>query len=177
MIPQTKTNTLMEHSAISEPTTVLNQLDSLGQKDLAIQTMKKAPQKITEEFVKTSVIKFLTNKGWSKNLQYGSLKTHGVDIKVTNAKYSRPFFIETKGASGTKSSFENAFIHSLGQIATRMQSPKARYYYGLALPKMSADIAMRRVSYQFAIGMCLHVFSVADDSEVIWFKPKDFKKM
>jgi hypothetical protein len=138
--------------------------------------MKKAPRKITEEFVKTSVIKFLTNEGWSKNLQFGSLKTHGVDIKVTNSKYSRPFFIETKGASGKKSSFENAFIHSLGQIATRMMSPKARYYYGLALPKLSAEIALRRVPYQFAIGMCLHVFSVEDDGKVTWFKPEDFKR-
>ena len=166
----------MEHSAISEPTTALNQLDSLGQKDLAIQTMKKT-RKITEEFVKIKVIEFLTNGGWSKNLKFGSLKKHGVDVKVTNSKYSRPFFIETKGASGGRSGFENAFVHSLGQIASRMKSPKARYYYGLALPKLSADIALRRISYEFAIGMCLHIFSVADDGKVTWYKPANIKKL
>jgi hypothetical protein len=138
--------------------------------------MKKAPRKITEEFVKTNVIKFLTNKGWSKNLQFGSLKTRGVDVKVTNSKYSRPFLLEAKGASGTPSSYENAFIHSLGQITTRMIGPQARYYYGLALPKESAEIALRRVSRKFAIAMCLHVLSVEDDGKVKLFQPKDFKK-
>ena len=48
------------------------------------------------------------------------LKDRGVDIKVTNAKYSRPFLIETKGTSSSKSSCENAFVHSLGQIVTRI---------------------------------------------------------
>jgi hypothetical protein len=137
--------------------------------------MKKAPRRITEEFVKSKVIEFLTHGRWSKNLKFGSLKTHGVDIKVTNSKYSRPFFLETKGASGTSSSFENAFIHSLGQIATRMIGPQARYYYGLALPKLSAEKALWRVSYKFAIAMCLHVFSVEDDGKVKMYQPKDFK--
>ena len=131
---------------------------------------------MSEEFVKQSLIKFLGNNKWSKNLVFGSLKDHGVDVRVTNSKYSRPFLIETKGTSSSRSSAENAFVHSLGQIVTRMKGPEARYYYALALPKLSADIARRRVSYQFAVGMCLHIFSVDYDGSVTWYKPKDIKK-
>ena len=138
--------------------------------------MKKTSQNISEGFVKQNVIKFLANNGWSKNLEFGDLKDRGVDIKVTNAKYSRPFLIETKGTSSSKSSCENAFVHSLGQIVTRMRGPQARYYYGLALPKLSAEIALRRVSYQFAVGMCLHIFSVEGNGTVKWYKPEDIKK-
>src|SRR5580698_4635792 len=106
---------------------------------------------ISEEFVKRSVIKFLTNQGWSKNLEYDDLAARGIDIKVTNSKYGRTFFIEAKGASSHNSGFEVSFIYSLGQIVTRMKSLKARYYYGLALSKRSADIALRRIPYQFAV--------------------------
>ena len=131
---------------------------------------------ISEEFVKRSVIKFLTNKGWSKNLDYDDLRVHGVDIKVTNAQYRRTFFIEAKGGSTSRSGDENAFVYSLGQIATRMKSLKARYYFGIALPKRSADIAIRRIPYQYAVGVCLHVLSVDDDGTVTWYKPADIKK-
>ncbi|OGG74165.1 hypothetical protein A3A40_00330 [Candidatus Kaiserbacteria bacterium RIFCSPLOWO2_01_FULL_54_20] len=131
---------------------------------------------ISEEFVKRAVIRHLANLGWSKNLDYDDLHIRGVDIKVTNSKYSRTFFIEAKGASSYRSGFEVAFVYSLGQIVTRMRSLKARYYFGIALPKKSADIAIRRIPYAFAIGVCLHVFSVDDSGKVIWYKPADIKK-
>ena len=138
--------------------------------------MKTTSKSTSEEFVKRSVIKFLSKGKWNKNIEYGSLKDHGVDIKVSNSSYSRPFLIETKGISRGRSSAENAFIHSLGQIVTRMKGPKARYYYGLALPSPSAEKAVRRIPHQFAVGMCLHVFSVERDGTVTWYKPKDIKK-
>ena len=134
------------------------------------------PKVISEEFVKRSVIRFLANKGWNKNLDYDDLRAPGVDIKVTNSQYRRTFFIEAKGASINRSGAEVAFIYSLGQIVTRMKSLKARYYFGIALPKRSADIAIRRIPYQLAVGICLHVLSVADDGKVIWYKPADIKK-
>lgn len=137
--------------------------------------MAKAFKPLSEEFVKRQVIKFLTNKGWSRNLEFGDKRDHGVDIKVTNFRYRRTFFIETKGASG-RSGFENAFINSLGQIVTRMRNPRARYYYGLALPKVSAEIALRRLPYKFAIATCLHILSVHDDGKVDWHKPADIKR-
>lgn len=131
---------------------------------------------ISEEFVKRAVIRHLANLGWSKNLEYDDLRVPGVDIKVTNSKYSRTFFIEAKGGSISRSGAEVAFIYSLGQIVTRMRSLKARYYYGIALPKKSADIAIRRIPYAFAVGVCLHILSVDDDGKVLWYKPADIKK-
>jgi hypothetical protein len=138
--------------------------------------MPRAPKVISEEFVKRSIIKFLTNKGWARNLDFDDLRAQGVDIKVTNSRYGRTFFIEAKGVSTSRSGFENAFIHSLGQIITRMKSMKARSYFGIALPKRSADIAIRRIPYQLAVLVCLHVFSVRDDGKVTWYKPADLKK-
>jgi hypothetical protein len=139
--------------------------------------VKNTTKSTSEEFVKRSVIKFLSKRKWSKNIDFGSLKDRGVDIRVSNSTYSRPFLIETKGISSARSSSENAFVHSLGQIVTRMKGPEARYYYGLALPKPSAEIALRRVSYQFAVGMCLHIFSVGEDGTVTWYKPRDIKRL
>ena len=104
------------------------------------------------------------------------VRNEGVDIKVTNSQYRRTFFIEAKGASSYRAGFEVAFVYSLGQIVTRMTSLKARYYFGIALPKKSADIAVRRIPQAFAVGVCLHVFSVDDNGKVVWYKPVDIKK-
>lgn len=139
--------------------------------------MEKKPKVITEEFVKRCVIKFLTNEGWSRNLDYDDLHVHGVDIKVTHSKYHRTFFIEAKGGSTGRSGAEVAFVYSLGQIVTRMKSLKARYYFGIALPKKSAEIAIRRIPYQFAIAACLQVLSVDDSGKVVWYKPLDIKNL
>lgn len=138
--------------------------------------MTKPGKILTEEFIKRSVIKFLINLGWSKNLEYDDLRAQGVDIKVTHSKYGRTFFIEAKGASRNRSGSEVAFIYSLGQIITRMKNPKARYYYGIALPERSAKIALRRLPYQFAVSACVHIFSVDHDGVVYWYKPVDIKK-
>lgn len=139
--------------------------------------MKLTSRTTSEEFVKRSVIKFLTHRGWSRSLEWDDAKVHGVDIKVTNSKYGRTFFIETKGTSTSRSSAENAFIHSLGQIVTRMKNPDARYYYGLALTEASAAIAIRRVPFQFAVKAHLHIFSVNNQGEVRWFQPRDIKRL
>jgi hypothetical protein len=139
--------------------------------------MAKSPKPISEEFVKAKLIRFLANEGWSKNLEFGSKRDRGVDIKVTNSEYGRSFLIETKGASTSRSGFENVFIHSLGQIVTRMKHLRARPYYGLGLPKRSADIALRRVPYEFAVKTCLHILSVSDNGSVVWHKPADIKRL
>ena len=52
---------------------------------------------MTEEFVKNSIIKFLSRKEWGTNLQFGELREKGVDIKVRHNRYSRYFLIECKG--------------------------------------------------------------------------------
>ena len=127
--------------------------------------------------MKAKLIRFLANEGWSKNLEFGSKRDRGVDIKVKNSEYGRSFLIETRGASTSRSGFENVFIHSLGQIVTRMKHLRARPYYGLGLPRKSADIALRRVPYEFAVKTCLHILSVSDDGTVVWHKPADIKRL
>jgi hypothetical protein len=141
-----------------------------------VSPMAKLAKPISEEFVKRQVIKFLANQGWSRNLQFGDKHERGVDIRVTHSQYGRDFLVETKGASEGRSGFENAFIHSLGQIITRMRSPDAGYYYGLALPKASADIALRRIPYQIARKMRLHIFSVHENGTVTLHKPSAIRK-
>ena len=95
---------------------------------------------MTEEFVKNSIIKYLSRKEWGTNLHFGSLRERGVDIKVRHNRYSRYFLIECKGQGVGRGSSEVAFIYSLGQIISRMKSGgTTRYYYGLGLPEKSAD--------------------------------------
>ena len=101
---------------------------------------------MTEEFVKNSIIKFLSCSEWGTNLQFGSLRERGVDIKVRHNRYSRYFLIECRGQGVGRGSSEVAFVYSLGQIISRMKSSgTTRYYYGLGLPEKSAKIALRRL--------------------------------
>lgn len=55
---------------------------------------------ITETFVQNSVINYLKDNKWSSNLVSKDLKSHGVDIKVRNDKFSRYWLIEVKGDPG-----------------------------------------------------------------------------
>ncbi len=139
--------------------------------------MAPAIKIISEEFVKRSVIQFLSSKGWGKGLRFGALTERGVDILVRHNNYSRYFLIETKGASVNRSGAEVAFVYSLGQIITRMNVGNARYYYGLGLPEKAAKIALRRVPYQIALKLVLHIFSVNDAGKVTWYKPADIKRL
>jgi len=111
---------------------------------------KNKEKKITEDFVKNSIIKWLSSNGWG-HFQYGQLHDHGVDIKAKHVKYSRYFFIETKGEGKIRQADEFAFIYSLGQIITRMKSGgTTRNYYAIGLPEVSAKIAVRRIPWQVA---------------------------
>ena len=127
-----------------------------------------------EEFVKRTVIKWLARNGWG-HFEYDDLHTHGVDIRARK-KYSRYFFIEAKGDSKSRSGREVAFVYSLGQVITRMKdSGSTRNYYGLALPARSAQIALRRIPWQVANKLLLHIFSVTADGKVNQYTPKDIK--
>lgn len=130
-----------------------------------------------EEFVKRSIIQYLSAKGWGRNLKYGGLRDRGVDIQVRHNDYGRYFLIEVKGGSAGRSGDEVAFVYSLGQIITRMNTGNARYYYGLGLPEAAARIALRRIPYQVALKLVLHIFSVSPNGKVAEFKPKDIKKI
>ena len=92
---------------------------------------------LSEKFVKQSIIRWLFRNGWGRNLEVGELRDQGVDIRVKNNKVSRFFLIETKGEGKTRQVSESTFVHSLGQIITRMKTGgTTRYYYGLGLPEL-----------------------------------------
>ena len=110
--------------------------------------------------------------------QLGGLRDKGVDIKAKHQKYSRYFLIEAKGEGKIRQTDEVAFVYSLGQIITRMQTDKStRYYYGLALPESSAKIALRRLSWQVAKKLLLYVFIVNKNGNVVQHSWKDLKKL
>jgi len=133
---------------------------------------------ISEKFVRRAIRDWLFRNKWGRN--YVEKETHeqGVDIKVCHNRYSRYFFIETKGESSSKSAksvAETNFVFSLGQIITRMNVGSARYYYGIGLPASSARIAARRIPWQIAKKLLLYVFSVSADGKVTQYSWKELK--
>ncbi len=133
---------------------------------------------LTERFVRRAIIDYLSRKGWDRGLREKETAERGVDIKVRHNRYSRYFFIETKGESTSKSAKsvrETAFVYSLGQIITRMKTGAARYYYGLGLPKAVAEIAMRRIPWQVAKKLLLYIFSVDSDGKVKQYSWQDLR--
>lgn len=134
-------------------------------------------KKISEEFVKRSIIQYLSKNGWG-HFHYGELHDRGVDVTARHSKYSRYFFIETKGEGKIPQANEVAFIYSLGQIVTRMKSGgSTRNYYALGLPEVSAKIAIRRVPWQVAKKLLLYVFSVDKSGKVKQYSWQDLKKL
>lgn len=138
--------------------------------------MKRKNEDIKEDFVQNAVIKWLSKNDW-RIMALSTLGGKGVDIKAKHNKYSRYYLIEAKGAKD-KSSEEVAFVYSLGQIITRINiSGKTRYYYGIALPEGSANRAIRRVPYQIAKKLLLHIFSVDKKGNVTRYMPKDLERL
>lgn len=132
---------------------------------------------MTEESVKNAIIRYLSRNEWGTNLQFGTLREKGVDIKVRHNRYSRYFLIECKGQGINRASSEVAFIYSLGQIISRMKSSgTTRYYYGLGLPEKSAKIALRRLPWQVAKKLLLYIFSVNSNGDVIRYSWQDLRK-
>lgn len=131
---------------------------------------------VSEDFVKNSIIKWLSANGWG-HFEFDALHTHGVDIKAKHHKYSRYFFIETKGQGKIPQANESYFLSSLGQIVTRMKSGRTtRNYYALGLPEVVARIALRRLPWQVAKKLLLYVFAVDHKGIVTQYSWKDIKK-
>ena len=130
-----------------------------------------------------AILDYLYRNGWSTKPHIKQTNEKGVDIRVQNDKvHSRYFFIETKGESGSKNASsisENAFVYSLGQLVTRMKVVEAKYAYnyGLGLPEKSAKISLRRIPWQFAKAVCLHIFSVDRDKKTTQYSWQDLKKV
>jgi len=51
------------------------------------------------------------------------------------------------------------------------------YQYGLGLPRLAEDIAIRRIPWQFARKVCLHVFSVDQNKAVTDYSWQEMKKI
>lgn len=133
----------------------------------------KAKKAISEEFVKNSVIIWLTKNGW-EILEISNLSGHGVDIKAK--KGNRYFFIETKGSSEKNQGNEVRFVYGLGQIITRMSViARNAYLYAIAAPLEVAKIAKRRVPKQVAQKLTLCILSVDSDGGVKKYSWSDLK--
>lgn len=136
------------------------------------------PAILSERTVRRAIRDYLSRNGWNRGCREKETHEQGVDLKVRHNDYSRYFLIETKGESSAKSArsiCETAFVYSLGQIITRMDVGKARYYYGLGLPESSARIAVRRIPWQVAKKLFLYVFSVDAEQKVKMFSWKEMK--
>lgn len=107
------------------------------------------PRLLKEPFVKKAIIKWLSYKGWGRNLESGELNERGVDIRVRHNNFARYFLVEVKGEGRSMQVNQGVFVNAVGQIITRMNTA-AKYKYGLGLPNKSAAIAIRRVPWQIA---------------------------
>ena len=152
---------------------------------------------ITEEYIVDKIIEFMINKvngNWhEEKVEKSDLHKHGVDIKLVGGKSnSEYFFVECKGKSYAKSAGsinKEGWLNALGQIITRMDVKRFSvsredgkvitginhaYKYGLGLYWESAQVALRRIPKEIAEVLCLHIFAVNDNGEVIYFTPSKF---
>ena len=139
--------------------------------------------KIIDEPFVTRVIKESLSPKWGI-VSEKDLHEKGCDLVLKDLKNKNQacrFLIECKGksyATSARSVNETVWLYALGQIITRM-SVVARhaYKYGLGLPEVSAQKALRRIPWQAARHLCLHIFSVDDKGKVTKYLPSDFKKI
>lgn len=132
-------------------------------------------EELNEQDVKDSIVKFLSREGWGENLQPSDKWAHGVDIKVKRG--GSYFYIECKKQNTGRHLDDANFVHSLGQIVTRMEDGcEAQNYYGLGLPEASAKIALRRLPWRVSKRLSLDVFAVAPSGDVTRYGWQDLKK-
>lgn len=142
-------------------------------------------KKIDEEFVKRSVIHWLSDNDWGKNLRYGGLSDHGVDIRVRHNKYARYFLIEVKGDGNAKnlsSQREVNFNYAIGQIITRMHTKKTKIYkygykYGIAFPESFRSVVLRRLPYDVCNKLNLYLFFVNNGGSIDFYDWKRLREL
>ena len=151
-------------------------LFSINAKAKFYKTDNNVRTPLKEDFVKESIIKYLSTLQWG-HFEFGGLHTHGVDIKAKKIGYSRYIFIEVKGSSELRQSDEVGFVYSLGQIITRMKdNGSTRNYYAIGLPDFAAKIAIRRLPWQVAKKLLLNIYSVNSFGEVEEYTWKELQK-
>ena len=142
---------------------------------------------LTEKFVQDSIVDYLSQNGWSKNLKSKSESEHGVDIKVRNNKFGRYWLIEVKGDASKNAKYprshrEVCFNLALGQILTRMKSSgqrayKYRYKYGVGFPASFEDLVIRRLPFDACDKLNLYVFLVDNTGNIKHYGWRDLKKL
>lgn len=131
--------------------------------------------KLTERNVQDAVVKYLSTQGWG-HFKYDEIHTKGVDLRAKKVRYDRYLYVEAKGYGKKGENNEVNFVYSLGQVITRMKdSGSTRNYFGIALPSTSAKIALRRLPWQIAKKLLLHVFSVGKNGDVRDYSWKELK--
>lgn len=133
---------------------------------------------MNERFIKDSIIMWLSKNGWGY-FKYGDKHEQGVDIKASRHRFSEHFWIEVKGQGKTKPIDYSYFLTALGQIITRMKriEKTTKYKFGLGLPYTSAKIALRRLPWQVAKTLSLHILSTDSDRNVTQYSWQDLKKL
>jgi hypothetical protein len=130
----------------------------------------------SEEFVKNSIVPWLNAHDW-KVVKLAGLKDKGPDIICQKRDYGRRYIIETKKGSEKGYIRETNFIHTLGQLPTRMRiSGTTIYKYGLGFTADVAKIALRRIPWQFAKNNHLYILSVNNKGKVTEYSWRDIKK-
>lgn len=140
-------------------------------------------KKIIDEPLVTKAVKDFLSPKWGIVLER-DLHEKGCDLVLKDLKNKHQacrFLIECKGKSYAKSARsvnETIWLYALGQIITRMSViARHAYKYGLGLPEVSAQKALKRIPWQAARHLCLHIFSVDDNGKVTKYLPSDFKKI
>ena len=88
--------------------------------------MAKENTVISEDFVKNAVIKWLSCNGWGY-FKFDDLHTHGVDIRARAIKYSRYFYIETKGQGKLRQSSEVSGVMFIDKEDVLKQAKNCNY--------------------------------------------------
>jgi hypothetical protein len=145
---------------------------------------------LTEEVI-TSLIKlFLENKvdgNWhADKTRQAKLHERGADLIMVGGKRNSEYFIiECKGKSYAKSANsvnKEGWLNALGQLVTRMDVERhdksgrinRAYKYGLGLPKVGAEVALRRIPHKIARTLNLYIFAADDNCGIKMYTPKDF---
>lgn len=126
---------------------------------------------IDEKFVKYSIIRWLSRKGYNLRLNTKETHEHGIDIKVRHNKYPRYFIVEVKGDSNPHSCKhigsvrEVYFNYVLGQIVSRMRY-KAKYWYAIGLPYTFKEKILKRLPREVCKKLRLKVLLVNKEGKI-----------
>ena len=139
-----------------------------------------------ESFIQDSIIAYLANKGYSKNVVSKDLHEHGVDIRVCNKNYSRYFLVECKGGAINAKSVTGTesvnFVMGLGQIITRIHSKtipmavKGADKYGVAYPAHFKEKHLSKIHWTVCKQLNLHLFFVDKNGDVEEYNWQRIKK-